>query len=97
MASELSTAGLAAGFDHTKIIKPAKIETFDTIEVTSKPGPKTLEGFEVVPVEVSWLPISEKIRAMILTGEGVEDRSAMLLPISQSPLALGSYTHKMKS
>lgn len=38
-----------------------------------------LEDFEVSPVELDWLNLSEKIRKGILTGEDVTDRSAFLL------------------
>ncbi len=47
------------------------------------------EAFKVELVELSWLPVSDKIRAMILTGEGVDDRSAMLLPVASALLKAG--------
>lgn len=81
-------AGLASGFDLTKFKRPAKIQSFDLVP-TEKTGPKTFEGFEVSPVEVSWLPLNNKIKQMILTGEGVEDRSAMLLPCAQALMRTG--------
>lgn len=82
-------AGLAAGFDSNVLQKPEPLVTTSKEPAAAKPGPKTLEGFEVVDVEISWLPIPENIRQMILTGEGVEDRSAMLLPVSQALLRSG--------
>lgn len=41
--------------------------------------------FEVVDnIELGWLPISDKVREMILTGAGVTDRSAMLLGVASA-------------
>lgn len=37
-------------------------------------------NFIVSPVEMSWLPVSDKIKNAILHGAGVHDRSAYLLP-----------------
>lgn len=54
-------------------------------------------GFEVTPVDISWLPVSEKIRAMILTGEGVEDRSASLLPVSHALFSAGCTKNEILS
>lgn len=46
----------------------------------TKPGPKALlKDFVIEDVELSWLPIPANIKAMIETGEGVEDRSASLM------------------
>lgn len=73
---------LARGFDVSRILKKPEIKP--TKDEVPKSGPKTLEGFEVVEVELSWLPITDKIKEMIMTGAGVEDRSAMLLPIAQA-------------
>lgn len=43
-----------------------------------------LLGFKPEVVEVEWLPLADKIKNMILTGEGVSDRSASLLPIASA-------------
>jgi predicted P-loop ATPase len=84
---------LAMGFDESVLPKPELVTqvaneksalTPGRLEEPGKRGPKTLDGFKVEPVELSWLPVSDKIRQMILTGEGVEDRSAMLLPVSHA-------------
>ena len=55
----------------------------------AKPGPKSVENFTPVEVPVEWLNVSDKIKNMIISGEGVEDRSAMLLPISTALLKAG--------
>jgi P4 family phage/plasmid primase-like protien len=57
--------------------------------VSSKPSRKALEGFAIEDVELSWLPISDKIRNMILNGEGVEDRSASLMSAALALIKAG--------
>lgn len=52
---------------------PAKIE--DKVE------DQKITEFEVQNVDLGWLPVHPKIIGMITKGEGVEDRSAMLLPV----------------
>lgn len=47
-------------------------------------GEKTKFVFEVQDVNLFGLPISEKIFNFITTGEGIEDRSASLLPIAKA-------------
>jgi predicted P-loop ATPase len=47
------------------------------------------QNFNLTTVEVEWLPISDKVRNMIMTGEGVKDRSAMLLPIAATLKSAG--------
>jgi len=49
----------------------------------------SLSGFVPEAIELSWLPIDAKIRAMIMEGEGVEDRSAMLLPVAHALVKAG--------
>jgi len=49
----------------------------------------TVKDFAVVPVELDWLEISDKIKAGIKTGEGVTDRSAYLLPASTALVRAG--------
>ncbi len=63
-------------------IEPPKEVNSKVQSKVSSPEPKF--EFEPEVVDVGWIPISEKIRQMILTGEGVEDRSAMLLPITHA-------------
>ncbi len=46
--------------------------------------PTSLQGYEAENVQLSEVNINDKIRQMILTGEGVEDRSAMLLPVCRA-------------
>lgn len=47
------------------------------------------EGFEVVPVDLGWLPISDKVRNGIVTGEDVVDRSGFLLPAASALVSAG--------
>lgn len=47
-------------------------------------APSTLTDFVPEVVDLSWLPIHPNIKKMIITGEGVEDRSASLLPVSNA-------------
>lgn len=49
----------------------------------------TVEDFEVVPVELEWLPISDRVRENILTGENVDDRSAYLLTAATALFSAG--------
>lgn len=48
-----------------------------------------LKDFKITPVEIAWLPVSEKVRAGILTGEDVPDRSSFLLKASTALLSAG--------
>lgn len=59
--------------------------------------PEVNQEFVIEKVDVAWLPISEKIRKMILTGEGVEDRSASLLPVAQALLRAGLTNNEILS
>lgn len=45
--------------------------------------------FEVTPVMVDWLDISDRIRRGILTGDDVTDRSAFLLPATSALVSAG--------
>lgn len=68
---------------------PTAAEKVTTDKKDSDIKEETNFDFKITPVELSWLPISDKIRNMILTGEGVEDRSASLLPVSHALLKAG--------
>ncbi len=89
------TPALNLDFDAGVLPKPDLVDksvhkdAHTTNGVKEKPGKKALEDFRLEPVEVSWLPISDKYKAMIVTGEGVSDRSAMLLPVSAALLKAG--------
>lgn len=48
-----------------------------------------LSDFEVVDVELSWLPISEKLKSAITDGVGVADRSGYLLPAATGLFSAG--------
>lgn len=74
----------ARKFNADLLKKPEIVKSLLVKDDTMKPGPKTLDGFKIEPVELSWLPVPKKIKQMIITGEGVEDRSAMLLPVCQA-------------
>ena len=50
---------------------------------------KVNQDFVTEVVDLEWLPISDKIKGMILTGEGVTDRSASLLPVSHALFKAG--------
>ncbi len=64
-----------------------KCKTLTEIKTTRDSG---LEKFEVLPVDLEWVPhISDKMRAMIITGKGVSDRSAMLMPACVALLRAG--------
>lgn len=87
---------LAAAFDSEKIsvIKDtlgSVDKSVDNVDKSAneKPGPKSLDKFTPEDIELSWLPIDSKIRGMIETGDGVEDRSAMLLPVARSLIKSG--------
>ncbi len=79
-----------------RAFKPALALDFNeaTLPVVDKPvekshnlNAKPTSDFAIEEVEIEWLPgIDDTIREMILTGEGVEDRSAMLLPIAAALL-----------
>jgi len=47
------------------------------------------QDFVSQAVDIAWLPVADKIKGMILTGEGVTDRSASLLPVSHALLRAG--------
>lgn len=52
-------------------------------------APAPLEEFNRTPVDLGWLPISEEVRAGILEGRGVEDRSGFLLRASNALFSAG--------
>jgi P4 family phage/plasmid primase-like protien len=59
------------------------IWTFDNAVPSApeeKKVPQTREDFTVQPVELSWLPISDRVRNGIVSCDGVTDRSAFLMP-----------------
>jgi predicted P-loop ATPase len=54
-----------------------------------KTGNTVLEDFEISPVELAWLPISESVRSAIVDGTGVSDRSAYLVKASSALFSAG--------
>ncbi len=76
--------------DLSKLTKPEDDAPKEST-TTSEPAPldDVKEKFVVSPVELSWLPTSDKIKGMIISGEGVTDRSAMLLPVSHALVQAG--------
>lgn len=50
---------------------------------------EAVDDFEIEPVDLAWLPISDKMRKAIQHGEGVNDRSAYLLPASAALVSAG--------
>ncbi len=48
---------------------------------------REMPEFEVTPVDLGWLPISDEIRSGIVDGTGVEDRSGYLLKASAALLS----------
>lgn len=46
-------------------------------------------NFEVCDVDLGWLPISDEIRAGIIDGDGIEDRSRFLLRASSALVSVG--------
>ena len=79
----------ATGFDIAKLIVDNSVDKPASTEKQKTPVVENLGAFNFINVELSWLPISQKIKNMILSGEGVEDRSAMLLPICQALFRAG--------
>lgn len=65
------------------------VEKSNSILKSNETKEVTFEKFEIEPVELSWLPIHDNVRQMILTGQGVTDRSAMLLPIAHALYGAG--------
>lgn len=66
--------------------------------VERKTAVSALEDFEISHVDLNWLDgISEKIRKGILTGEGVADRSAFLLPASAALISAGCTKNEILS
>jgi predicted P-loop ATPase len=70
---------------------PEKNSIKDVEKRTASPlvGDADLTDFAEEPVMIEWLDISEKVREGILTGRGVKDRSAFLLPASTALLSAG--------
>lgn len=70
-----------------------KFEMSTTGEATKSSNPKPVVdtdfNFVVSPVDLEWLPISEKIRDAIIFGEGVKDRSGYLLPAATALVSVG--------
>jgi predicted P-loop ATPase len=71
-----------------KVSVDNSVETVETDVACLKLSDR-LEKFTPIVVDVEWLPIPEAVRKMILTGEGVEDRSATLLPVATSLMQHG--------
>jgi hypothetical protein len=72
------------------LTKPEIEEGSGELTKTSSIEPeKVHQDFVIEKVDIAWLPISEKIKAMITTGEGVTDRSASLLPVSHALVRAG--------
>ncbi len=74
-----------------KLEKPVEVAaaTSDKPAAPAKIDNEVKEPFVVVDVDLSWLPISDTIKKMILTGEGAKDRSAMLLPVCSALVRAG--------
>ncbi len=79
---------------HEAVTLPTNVD--NSVETVDKSEPNVglqlsdrLETFTPLTIDIEWLPIPEAIRNMILTGEGVEDRSASLLPVATSLLQHG--------
>lgn len=68
-------------------------ETFEDIsdrEASDRPPREpALTGFKVEEVDLGWLPISDEVRAAIIDGTGVEDRSGYLLRASSALVSAG--------
>lgn len=69
----------------------------DKPEVKERSEGSNLRMFSPEPVNIEWLPISEKVREQILTGDGVEDRSAALLPVASALMRAGLTKNKILS
>lgn len=50
---------------------------------------QVLQDFELSPVDLGWLPISDEIRDAIVHGKGVEDRSSYLVKASSALFSAG--------
>lgn len=57
-------------------------QLFQEMPLLLSAGGEVVEDFKVEKVDVSWLPISDRMRDIIIKGTGVVDRSAQLLPAS---------------
>lgn len=81
--------------------KPAKTAKADKpnangIEVKDLEG-EMFQDMVFPKVDLEWLPISDKMRNAILYGEGVEDRSACLLPATSALISAGLSTMEVLS
>lgn len=56
---------------------------------TVKGGDAVLQDYKYSPVELAWLEVSDAVKAGIMTGEGVVDRSGFLLRASAALLSAG--------
>jgi P4 family phage/plasmid primase-like protien len=57
---------------------------------SEKPGPKVaLDGFEIVPFDLLNGKVPDHVADMILSGKGVSDRSAALLPVTSALVRAG--------
>lgn len=70
-------------------VAPAEKVTTDKTKKKDTAQVETLSGFELVPVDLEWISLPPKMRAMITKGTGVADRSAMLLPATAALLRAG--------
>lgn len=87
----------ANGADVIENLKPSTIpeRVVAVAGDQGKRGPKTVDDFAIELVELSWLPIDKKMRAMIVVGTGVEDRSSMLLPAARALYKAGCNTNEV--
>jgi hypothetical protein len=75
-------------FSNLMVDKPKK-EKNGTRDNTGDSGAGFEFDFTLEDIELSWLPISDKIRDAISDGRGVTDRSGFLLPASAALLSAG--------
>ncbi len=67
----------------------APVKTSKVLGAATNGELETIQDFEVCEVDIAWLPISDKMRASIVDGVGVSDRSAFLLPASSALISAG--------
>jgi len=74
--------------DIAPLTKP-ETEEGDGGKVHQERSAEVNQDFIEEKVDLAWLPVSDKIKRMIQTGEGVTDRSASLLPVSHALFQAG--------
>lgn len=87
-----------ASYEWARVFPPTALPLFAPSD-TTRPVPSApsavgsdntgLTDFTAVDVDVEWLDISDKVRAGVLTGEGVTDRSAFLMKASSALFSAG--------